>query len=155
MLTFLKDAQMHMFHFLCSTMNGPAVLAWRLDLEFSLLSVVEKSRGSPALTEHILSEAAVRWHRTILPLLFEVREEQKCCQLIDLPSSQTPWAVTPIIGFSIRFYLTQDLSLCHNVFTHPENGSFIVQAACTKAASSLQPCLQHKQGRDNSTGAPH
>ena len=71
MLTFLQDAQMHMFHFLCSTMNvaGTAVLAWRLDLGFSLKSVVEKSGGSPALTEQIPSEAAVRWHRTILAII--------------------------------------------------------------------------------------
>ena len=71
--------------------------------------------------------------------LCEVRGDNKFCQFNDLPSSMTPWAVTP------SFFRTSDwglISQSHKVLTHPENGSFIVQAASAKAASNLQPCLR-------------
>ena len=78
---------------------------WILGFHWSLLSRrVEEAPHSPSKFRlRLLSDGI----GPFWPLLCEVREDQKWCRLIDLPSSQMLLAVTPIIDWS--FCLTQDL----------------------------------------------
>ena len=81
-----------MYRFLCSTMNAVsaavhAVLAWRLDPGF-LTSCREEQQGRSRSLDCFCMRLLQDTIGPFVPLC-EVREDQKCCQYIDLLSSRS------------------------------------------------------------------